>query len=98
MNTPMLRFVSDLFESGMYHCGWIGPWPPPEEFGVFVGMQTGLVKVYEQGQVDADVLRDAESVAHHALFRRISYSQLPVVDGLDHVVRGAEYRLEQRLT
>jgi hypothetical protein len=89
-----LQFESDLFDGGMFRCGWGGAWPPPEKFGVLVGELTDYVSIYdpEDVKLDASALEEAKRIARHMMFERVSFSRLPDDLEATHVARGALYR------
>lgn len=75
--------------------GWIGPWPPPERFGVAKGMQSGTVSWFDPDELPPDIgIGDIEQVAVVTYYRRESHSELPPQEKTSHVARGALYKPE----
>lgn len=92
----MLRFLDPRLESGRLEFGWTGPWPPPERLALAIGRESGIVRVIERDDVDADLLRELEDAPTIDVvdFTLRNASSLPDEFESEHVFRGAEYVAE----
>lgn len=92
MPTSLLRFTTAGATD--HETGWTGPWPPPEEMILFVGKQSGIVRVMEPEQLQSPDVQAAAAYPSIDVrtYRRIEYSRLPdEAANSPHIMRGAVY-------
>lgn len=87
----MVRFRGGLVS--LLEVGWTGPWPPPERLGVAVGLESGIVTVFEPDEANVALLNDTDTI-RWSIYQRRSASSLH--DDIDRtrLFRGAEYTAE----
>lgn len=94
MKTPdMLRFTGGPVGADDFMVGWDGPWPPPDRMWIARGLQSGIVKVFDRAEIDADWLEQMQAASTILVgeFRLASASVLPDDFESEHVFRGADY-------
>lgn len=65
MTTPfdsggLLRFL-DAHGRRLHEVGWTGDWPPPAEFFVLFGTESGIIKVWPADEVPSEAVQAAAS-------------------------------------
>jgi hypothetical protein len=79
----------------IHEAGWVGPWPPPERFGLAIGRSTGYVTVFEPEEVVGENLEAVRGVADVTYFRRTAASEITDDDPEPFLMRGASYEPEE---
>lgn len=96
----MLRFVGGIVVA--HEVGWTGPWPPPERMGLAVGEQSGIVQVFQPGDVsepDSNWLAEAKlaGTIRVMTYRLRNASTLPDSFDAPNLFRGADYVPDQEV-
>lgn len=95
----MLRFLEANSQRIVHQAIWTGDWPPPNEFFVLFGTESGIIKIWPADEVPSEAVQAA--AAHptiiSSVYRRRSASALTDDDLAEAnkdkplIFRGAEY-------
>ena len=87
----MLRFTGGVADGQTV--GWTGPWPPPAVMVAVAGSQTGILRIVEPADLDAETWRLIEEspTIQYTRYQLRNASQLPDSFDSDFVFRGADY-------